>query len=203
MFIGCMFFLVPLLLLGVAACFEQGSKGFTALGIFLILLIVGTCLYGWIWWRYRNGKHKFHHYLETKRRQKLVWEGLADDLDYIKVDLEWCKNEIGQLKDTTTTLMMPIHRLPHEVDEEQGGSIGGGMGADDDIVTLYESTHSMPWKSVLAAAAGSIKSGFEDVPRTPSTAGARVTQTQPLPQTEKVEDEEEEEEVHGEEKAAP
>jgi sodium-dependent phosphate cotransporter len=98
-FITNMYFLLPLLVLGISSCFEKGTKGFTALGAFLLFLVFSAGVYFCVWWFWRDGKTKFQDYIQRKQRKAAAMEALADDLDYLKVDTEWCKNEIGRIKD--------------------------------------------------------------------------------------------------------
>lgn len=153
-FIPVVFLLVPLLLLGISTCFEKGSKGFTALGVFILLIVVGVVLYMWVWWRFRDGKASFKKGIERRRRQAAAQKALADDMDYLKVDLEWCKNEIGRLKDFAG---MAIQRL-EEGRQQEIEQIFQPLTGDDDQVSLYGSAKEAPWRNVLYSAVGSIRS---------------------------------------------
>lgn len=155
-FIVLVFFMLPLLLYGISACFEQATKGFTALGVFLLLVLLGASVYFWIWWSYAGGKSKFLTSMERRQRRAAALRAIADDLDYLKVDTEWCKNEIGRLKDVAGIARPPPPELleeglqqPEEYSDEQ-----------DDRVSVYESCRSRPWKDILYWSAGSIRSGF-------------------------------------------
>lgn len=178
LFIVTMFFLLPLLLLGISICFEQGSKGFTALGVFLIILIVGALSYFALWWHCRNGKAKCQSCLARRQRRAAAMEALADDLDYLKVDNEWCKNEIGRIKDfagpALTAYMeegRPLPRPPSSArlppSPPSVATIGSEVPPseraptiDDDTLSLFHSCQSKPWRDVIYSATGSVKSGL-------------------------------------------
>ncbi|KAG7353352.1 Na+/phosphate symporter [Nitzschia inconspicua] len=174
-FIVFVFFLVPLLLLGMSSCFEKKSKGFTALGIFVVVVLF-CCVVGfWCWWRFRSGKDKCLQFLSNRRRKKAAMMSIADDMDFMRVDIEYCKKEIAHIKDFSN---MPfIMRM-----EERDGNAEYGDGHRrideakaaalvdlDEAVSLYESCASAPWTQVLVGAADSVKEGFV-LTRTPSRA---------------------------------
>eukprot|EP00978_Attheya_sp_CCMP212_P028177 scaffold96571_cov49-Attheya_sp.AAC.1 len=153
-FIGINFFLLPLLLIGISACFEVGKRGVTALGIFLVLGLGLGILYFWFWWTCRSGRGKCMQCLYIRNRRKTAIRNLPDDMDYLKVDIEWTKNEIGRLKD--------FARLPRDRPEEIVGSIRRSIFSEadkEDQISLYESYRSKGWADVLVAAAQSSVEG--------------------------------------------
>ena len=157
LFIAAMYFLVPLLLLGISTCFEQGTVGFTALGVFLVLLIVGGIFYFFFWWRCKSGKESCQACIKRRQRKSAAIKALADDMDYLKVDLEYCKNEIGRMKDLAGISHM--EQGEPTVEEEV-------VSPEDDVLSLYESCQSMPWTKVLVTAAGSIQSELQGTTHT-------------------------------------
>ena len=175
-FIIMMFIVLPLLLLGIGACFEQQKTGFTALGMFLVLIAVLGVLYFVVWWRCWDGKHKCRTRIEKRQRRAAAMEALADDLDYLKVDTEWCKNEIGRIKDFAghlqkqqTAIVLDNSRMEEgrpmiptvaadNVDDEDEGEF---VTENDEILSTYESCRSKPWRDVLYLSAGSIRSGIQ------------------------------------------
>lgn len=90
-FIIVVFFLIPLILFGISTCFEKNSTGFVALGVFVVLIIVGGILYFWIWWRFKGGKIKCNKCITRRQRRSAATKTLADDMDYMKADMEYCK----------------------------------------------------------------------------------------------------------------
>lgn len=164
-FIIVVFFLIPLLLLGISTCFEKGSTGFTALGVFVVLMIVIGVIYFWYWWRFQAGKIKCNKWITKRQRRAAAMKSLADDMDYIKVDMEYCKNEIIRIKDFS-------HMPKAVVRMEEGKPVitfypVGRAEADaeataaaevlDEQVSLYESCHSSPWRDILLSAAATIQ----------------------------------------------
>jgi hypothetical protein len=167
-FILMVFVVLPLLVIGISVCFEKKTTGFTALGSFLLLLVVGCSLYFYTWWKFRNGNEKFREYIERRQRHATALESLADDLDYLKVDMEWSKNEIGRIKDYAGLVprFKGMEEGPRPVvtvvppEDEEIEDLELNRNAEDDRVSLYESCQSRPWRDVFFAAAGSIKSGL-------------------------------------------
>jgi len=174
-FIVVVFFLIPLLLLGISTCFEQQSKGYTALGIFIVVLVVVGIVYFWVWWRFQSGKDKFIHSLQKRRRRKATIKTLPDDMDYVRADVEYCKKEITFIKDCTN--------IPHVVRMEEGvaappstmDETEAAAAELDEAVSLYESCVSVPWTQVLVNAADSIK---DDIGSTRSKKRQRRTYSQ-------------------------
>ena len=160
-FIVLMFFVLPLVLLGISACFEKHTTGFTALGVFLLLLVVGGIFYFLFWWRFRNGHAKCRGCIKRRQRRAAAIKHLADDMDYLKCDMEYVKNEIGRLKDYAGLPTMEEGRPPArpevpEVEEVEGFE-------EPDHVSLYQSYQSKPWQDVLAAAGRSVKSSLHSM----------------------------------------
>lgn len=160
LFIAVMFFLIPLLLLGISSCFEKQTKGFTALGVFLLLLLAGFLGYFVFWWSCRDGKKSCQSCIRRRQRRAAATTALADDMDYLKVDTEWCKNEIGRLKDFAGLLEARVEdgTLVVRPRPEEGPSTG--TREDEDRLSAYESCRSRPWKDILFLAGGSIKSSI-------------------------------------------
>ena len=69
-YIIVMFLLVPLILLGLSACFEQGSKGFTVLGCFLTIGVAIALGYWFFWWYRRDGRAKCESCMATRQRRR-------------------------------------------------------------------------------------------------------------------------------------
>jgi hypothetical protein len=174
-FIVGTFLLIPIILVGLSSCFEKDTKGFTALGVFLIFLFASGMVYIVVWWRYRDGKQRFKVIIHTRRRRAAAYKTLADELDYLKVDTEWCKNEIGRIKDYAGLPHDFRAHLPGTTAEQEyeQGSVTealeqGGEEEEiidiaeefDDRVSLYESCRSKPWRDILLTAAGSVRSGI-------------------------------------------
>lgn len=172
LFVVSMYFLLPLLLLGISTCFEQGTAGFTALGVFLLLLVFGGIAYFYFWWRCKSGKQSCQACIKRRQRKSAAIKALADDMDYLKVDMEYCKNEIGRMKD-----IAGISR-PSRMEEGRPIVEEEMPAPEDDVLSLYESCQSMPWREVLVTAAGSIQSELQGTTHTRrSLQGSARTRT--------------------------
>jgi sodium-dependent phosphate cotransporter len=158
-FIIICFFILPILILGISTCFEKGSRGYQALGIFLTLLIFAVIFYAFIWWRYKGGKSTFRSWIRERKRKEAALKALADDMDYIKVDLEYCKNEIIRLKDFAGVVSAN--------ENFHYGPLGQGTDGDefelppeetlDGRKSIHGSVSTKNWAGVLADAGVSIK----------------------------------------------
>jgi sodium-dependent phosphate cotransporter len=84
LYIGVMFFLIPLLLLGLSSLFDDGSTGFTVLGSFLTILLFLTILYAVYWFRYRDGRQKCSNSMAQREKNRVVMKELPDDMVYLK-----------------------------------------------------------------------------------------------------------------------
>jgi solute carrier family 34 (sodium-dependent phosphate cotransporter) len=169
LFVVVVYFVIPLLLLGISSCFEVHKTGYTALGTFLVMIIVLIVGYFLMWWNFQSGKVKFQDWMERRERRAAAIQALADDLDYLKVDTEWCRNEIYRIKDFAghltmvsaarmeegrplTTVHFPV-APPAATDEQEEESLG-----EDDRLSTFESCRSIPWKDIFYLGAESIRS---------------------------------------------
>ena len=168
LFIAIIFFVFPILLLGVSACFEKKTKGFQALGVFLTILMLGSIFYFWIWWRYKGGKSTCRACISRRKRRQAALMVLADDMDYIKVDLEYCKNEIGRLKDFAGVVSQ------HQGKTGKNSCEAGGEGDEetfelppeerlDGQMSIHGSIRGKTWTGVLVDAGQSIKGSLQSM----------------------------------------
>eukprot|EP00978_Attheya_sp_CCMP212_P016662 scaffold43899_cov58-Attheya_sp.AAC.1 len=90
-----MFFLVPILLLGLSELFGQKTVGFTVLGVFLtIALIVGFGL-SMYWWRFRGGKESTVQKMARRQKKNATIQSLPEDMDYLKSEVLRLKEHTG------------------------------------------------------------------------------------------------------------
>jgi len=94
-YILVMFFAVPALLLGLSACFEQDSKGFTVLGAFLCVILGLGILYTIYWWRYKDGKEKCYACIAQRQRRSDASKALPDDMEFLKAEVARLKDHTG------------------------------------------------------------------------------------------------------------
>jgi len=76
-FITVVFFVAPLLLYGISTCFDEQSTGFTALGVFVVLVIVGGIIYFYAWWRFKGGKASCNKCIKRRQRKSAAIKSLA------------------------------------------------------------------------------------------------------------------------------
>lgn len=98
-YILVMFFALPLILLGLSACFEQDSKGFTVLGSFLVIGIAAAIGYFLFWWFKRDGKAKCVICMADRQRRREASTQLPDNMEYIKAELERLREHTGLAED--------------------------------------------------------------------------------------------------------
>jgi sodium-dependent phosphate cotransporter len=84
LYIAVMFFLIPLLLLGLSSLFEDGSKGFTVLGSFLTIILGLGILYVMYWCRYKEGREKCSSCMAEREKKRVIMKELPDDMIYLK-----------------------------------------------------------------------------------------------------------------------
>lgn len=112
------FFVFPLLLLGLSALFQQGSVGFTVLGAFLVILIVALAAKFTWWWLRQDGRAKCLKCLERHHEQSETKKTLPEDMRYLK-------SKVGQLVEHTG--------LPE--DEEEAGELEPLKDADEEAAS--------------------------------------------------------------------
>jgi len=94
-YIAVVFFLIPGILLGVSSVFEQDSKGYTVLGVFLVILIACGFVYFAYWWNYKDGKASCSDCLATRQRKSKAVNELPDDMDYLKAEIQRLREHTG------------------------------------------------------------------------------------------------------------
>lgn len=165
-FILIVYYIIPVLILGISSCFETDSKGFKALGTFLTAIIVGSILYFLYWWNFNMGREKSQSWLRRRQRRRAALEQLADDMDYCKCDIEYVKNEVGRLKDyagihTEEGVALQGNQPSHRRVGSQGQ--GHDLLTGEDQVSLFQSCQSQSWVGVLASAGGSLRGSLHSI----------------------------------------
>lgn len=97
------FFIIPLLLLGLSELFQQDSVGYVVLGSLLVAAVAVALIRFCWWWFKQEGKDKFLSFLD--RRQ-----AMSDANKTLPEDMQFLKSKVGQLVEHTG--------LPE--DEEEG-----------------------------------------------------------------------------------
>lgn len=83
-YIVTVFIIIPVLLLGIDALFEQQSVGFTVLGSFIVILIILLSLRFIWWWHKQDGKDKTWKYLDRRTIISNTRKTLPEDMEFLK-----------------------------------------------------------------------------------------------------------------------
>ena len=95
LYIAVVFFVVPLLFLGLSALFEQHTKGWTVLGSFVTVMAGIALLYTGYWCRYKEGKEKLSTCFAARQRKRETMETLPDDIEYLKSQIIALREHTG------------------------------------------------------------------------------------------------------------
>jgi sodium-dependent phosphate cotransporter len=95
LYILVVFLLIPLIFFGLSSLFEQDSKGYTILGVFLVIILVlvfANLIYKW-----RRGglKESMRGSFERRQRKSKAIQSLPDDMDIVKSELARLKEHTG------------------------------------------------------------------------------------------------------------
>lgn len=94
-YILIVFLLIPLIFFGLSSLFEKDSKGFTILGVFLVVILV-LVLANFIYkWRRGGLKESLLGSFERRQRKSKAIESLPDDMDIMKSELARLKEHTG------------------------------------------------------------------------------------------------------------
>ena len=94
LYVAVVFFLIPILLLGISSMFVDGGKGSTTFGA-IIVIVLGVLLIKFIWWWFRrDGLQKTKKCFKARQNKREVMNAIP---------LEWqpLKNDVDRLKDFT------------------------------------------------------------------------------------------------------
>lgn len=130
-YIAVMFFLVPMVFLGISFLFEEGSKGYTALAS-VIVVILGLLLI-WLFYfcQFKGGRHKCAECMAARERRRLTMKALPDDLAYLKAKLNALIEHTG-LPDDEEDDEEEQQLLPAEPEEDKKASNTEEEEEDDD-----------------------------------------------------------------------
>lgn len=120
------FFLVPLIFLGLAAFFTQGSKGLTVLGALVVVLIVLFCLWLGYYCQFQGGKENCGQCMEKRQRQHLAHVSLPDDMEFLKSKIKLLMDHNGLANDEEQGDFAPAKAVLDSFkgkDSEETGSI--------------------------------------------------------------------------------
>jgi len=115
-YIITVFIVLPILLLGIDALFEQDSVGFTVLGSFIVILIILLGLRFIWWWHKKDGKAKTWNYLD---RHKLISDTeatLPEDMEFLKIKVRQLCEHTGLPEDDSDGLTGTVDK-PSELNK--------------------------------------------------------------------------------------
>jgi len=96
LYILVVFFIIPLLLLGLSELFQQGKMGYTVLGIFICAaLLAGIARFVWFW-KKQDGQSRFLAFLDRRKAVSDTNKSLPEDMQYLK-------SKVAQLVEQTGT----------------------------------------------------------------------------------------------------
>ena len=93
-YIIIVFFIIPLLLLGLSELFAQGNVGFTVLGALIVVFVVYFIARFVWWWKRQEGREKFLAILDRRQAMSSTQKTLPEDMQYLK-------SKVGQLVEHT------------------------------------------------------------------------------------------------------
>jgi len=83
-YIAVMFFMLPLVFLGISIMFEQDSTGLTVLGSFIVIILSIGLIYTVYYCQYKGGKQNCIDCLGKREVKRQTMADLPDDMVYLK-----------------------------------------------------------------------------------------------------------------------
>lgn len=91
LYLAIMFFLIPVVFLGISALFSQDSLGYMVLGIMLVIFVVLAVLrFMWFWFR-QDGRQKVKDNFERREKKRVVMMTLSEDMEMLKDSVQFLK----------------------------------------------------------------------------------------------------------------
>jgi len=95
LYIIVIFLLLPLALFGIFTLFDQGSKGFTVLGTFIIIFLGLLFLWTGYKWKYAGLKERIVKGFENTQERKTAMRNLPQDMTFVKEELARLRDHTG------------------------------------------------------------------------------------------------------------
>ena len=105
-YIAVAFFIAPIVLLAISACFTQDSVGMTALGSILVTFLLLGIIYFIYWWRWKEGRIKSYNYFVWRQKRSDMMKALPETV-----------NQIGQIQSDVTRIK-EVMGMPEDDEEE-------------------------------------------------------------------------------------
>jgi sodium-dependent phosphate cotransporter len=94
-YIAVMFFLVPVVFLGISALFTQDSKGLTVLGSIVVVLLFVFCLWLGYYCQYNGGKEKCYDCMMNRQARHITMSTLPEDMQFLKARMQHLADHTG------------------------------------------------------------------------------------------------------------
>ena len=94
-YIGVMFFCVPLLFLGLSYLFTQDSKGLTVLGSFLTVILFFVIVWLAYYCQFKGGKEKCYDFMVAREERQKALTTLPEDMEYLKAKIKELSEHTG------------------------------------------------------------------------------------------------------------
>ena len=147
-YIAVVFFILPLFLLAISACFEKKTTGFTVLGSFIVIaILLGAIRFG-LWWKYQDGKAKCLARLDKRTDMTECKKTLPSDMNYLKKSMELMKLKVNEICEHTGLDVLdeeetePVLKALDNDKEEEGSAEEGTDESDAPMKPIDEDKHA-------------------------------------------------------------
>lgn len=87
-YIGTMFFLVPLIFLGISYLFTAGTKGLTIMGSLIVVALFFFCCWLAYHCQYKGGKERCYNAMVARQTRREALDSLPEDMQYLKAKIQ-------------------------------------------------------------------------------------------------------------------
>jgi sodium-dependent phosphate cotransporter len=94
-YIGVMFFLFPVILLGISTMFTQDSVGLTVLGIMLVVIMFFAICWTVYYCHYKGGKEKCLECMVGRQTRRQMMVSLPEDMEFLKAKIKELSEHTG------------------------------------------------------------------------------------------------------------
>jgi sodium-dependent phosphate cotransporter len=110
-YIAVMFFLVPLIFLGISYLFTRDSKGLTVLGSFIVVILFFVLVWFAYYWNYQGGKDNCYNCMVARQERSVAVRSLPEDMEFLKAKIQALSEHTGLPEDE------PEAEAPADVEE--------------------------------------------------------------------------------------
>lgn len=102
LYIAIVFFLIPLIFLGLSSLFEQKTVGFTVLGSLLVIFIFLGLVYSIYWLKMKGGQEQIVEAFIKREKRRKTMETLPEDMETLKSQVKALIDHTGLPVDEET-----------------------------------------------------------------------------------------------------